>query len=86
MKKFILFALVLSALSFVSCSTIAAQFRIPGERNIRIGMTEQELRESIGYPISKNRTMTDGKTYIQYVYRNNVYVYTLNGIVTSWQD
>jgi hypothetical protein len=86
MKKFLLLTLLVAALSLTSCASIVAQFRNPDESTIRIGMTESELESSIGIPISKNRTMSNGMIYVQYVYRNNVYVYTENGIVTAWQD
>lgn len=54
--------------------------------NIWIGMTEEMLLDSWGYPIEINRTAVAGLLKKQYVYANSRYVYVENSKVTAWQD
>jgi hypothetical protein len=59
---------------------------------ILIGMTEQEVVHSIGFPSNINRSTFSFGTTAQFVYRmyprfnNDLYVYFENGRVTSWQE
>ena len=55
-------------------------------REIFLGMSESAMRESLGPPIDVNRTVTQSGESKQFIYPNGVYVYTENGVVTSWQD
>ena len=59
------------------------------DRSVVIGMTYQQVIESIGRPSDTNRTTTAYGTSTQLVYTNNrkiKYVYLENGIVTAFQD
>ena len=55
-----------------------------------IGMTECELLAARGAPSTVNRSVSSYGERKQYVYRSyagqTVYVYTRDGLVTSWQD
>lgn len=60
---------------------------------ISIGMSLCALHASWGSPSRNNRTVTSRGVRVQHVYMNpysryraSAYVYTENGIVTSWQD
>lgn len=55
------------------------------KRNVNLGMNECELLASWGRPERRNRSVNAYRTSIQYVY-GKTYVYTDNGVVTSWQD
>jgi hypothetical protein len=52
---------------------------------IRIGMSQCNLYAALGIPEHENRTVGSWGVKIQHVY-DGLYVYTDNGIVTSWQD
>lgn len=57
------------------------------KRNIFIGMSEKALLLSRGKPARQNRTVRPDGVFIQHVYPSyGLYVYTLDGVVTSWQD
>lgn len=56
------------------------------QRIIWIGMSEQMLIDSWGYPLDINRTVTANMVKKQFVYPNYQYVYLENGKVTAWQD
>ena len=54
---------------------------------IAIGMPTCIMYATIGKPNKENKTVNAYRTHIQHVYRGkNLYVYTDNGIITSWQD
>lgn len=55
-------------------------------RIIFLGMSEAAMLESRGQPIGVNRTVTAAGEHKQYVYPGGVYIYTEDGVVTSWQD
>lgn len=55
-------------------------------KTIWIGMTEEMLLDSWGYPLETNRTVTPNLVRKQFVYPNYKYVYTDNGKVSAWQD
>lgn len=52
---------------------------------IAIGMSENALYWSWGFPSGRNRTVTATSTQVQNIY-GGTYVYTENGTVTAWQD
>ena len=60
------------------------------DRSVVIGMTYQQVIESLGRPSDTNCTTTAYGTSTQLVYYSNnrktKYVYLENGIVTSFQD
>ena len=56
------------------------------EGQIYLGMPEAAMLASLGQPIDMNRTVTSGGEHKQFVYPNGLYVYTEDGVVTSWQD
>jgi hypothetical protein len=57
---------------------------------VSMGMREELVLCSWGYPTSVNKTTTSSGTRKQYVYRGYTgktsYVYTVNGKVTAWQN
>jgi len=53
---------------------------------IWIGMKEEMLLDSWGYPEDVNTTVTRSGTRKQYVYSISQYVYVVNGIVDAWQN
>lgn len=53
---------------------------------IKLGISECQLYASWGYPADINSSVGSWGVHKQHVYRNNSYVYTENGTVTSWQD
>ncbi|MDX5477157.1 MAG: hypothetical protein LPJ98_01770 [Cyclobacteriaceae bacterium] len=55
-------------------------------KEIWIGMSEDLLLESWGFPEEINRTVTTYLVRKQYVYPRGQYVYVENGKVTAWQD
>lgn len=55
-------------------------------REIFVGMSEAAMLESWGTPVTVNRTVTGSGERKQHVYPQSVYVYTENGVITSWQD
>lgn len=56
-------------------------------RSLRIGMSECSLIAAIGLPETANRHVYATGTRIQWVYRSrHLYVYSTDGVVTSWQD
>ena len=57
-----------------------------GNGLIWIGMTEDMLIDSWGFPEDVNRTVTANEVRKQYVYPGSNYVYLVNGKVTAWQD
>ncbi|TET34975.1 MAG: hypothetical protein E3J72_12635 [Planctomycetota bacterium] len=50
------------------------------EHGILIGMTRQEVADSLGFPEGVERSIVDGRTYDQWIYRD-VYIYFENGQV-----
>jgi hypothetical protein len=50
-----------------------------------IGMSEQAMVCSLGEPTDRNRTVNTAGTFTQHIY-GRTYIYTENGIITSWQD
>ena len=55
-------------------------------KEIWIGMSEDLLLESWGFPEEINRTVTSNLVRKQFVYTRGKYVYVENGKVTAWQD
>lgn len=56
-------------------------------RKIWIGMSDDQLKKSMGRPHEVNRTVGAWGNHEQWVYGDwGPYVYVENGIVTSWQD
>jgi len=55
-------------------------------KQVQIGMTICEMYASLGTPEHQNRTVNSHGVLIQHVYHDRLYVYTDNGVVTSWQD
>ena len=54
---------------------------------IKIGLSECNMIASWGIPQGSNRTVTASSIRIQHVYGDfGPYVYTLNSLITSWQD
>lgn len=62
------------------------------KKQIQIGMSLCALYASWGKPDHENRSVGSWGTHIQHVYNAGLryirptYVYTENGVVTSWQD
>jgi len=57
------------------------------DRSIKIGDSVCSMQMALGLPDDANRTVNASGVKIQHVYRKRgLYVYTNNGIVTSWQD
>ena len=57
------------------------------EQKIKIGIRSELLRCIFGYPNAINRTVSQSGTSEQWVFRSaGWYVYTENGLVTSWQN
>lgn len=55
--------------------------------SFRVGSTECTVYAALGDPDDVNRTVSASRVSKQLVYRNpRIYVYTVNGLVTSWQD
>lgn len=53
----------------------------------RVGSTECSVLAAFGNPDAVNRSVSASRVSKQIIYRDiNVYVYTVNGVVTSWQD
>lgn len=63
----------------------AADWSLVDRRKIAIGMSQNALFCSWGSPARRNRTVTIGSEFIQYIY-GDTFVYVANGIVTSFQD
>ena len=72
-----------------------SEVRLITGRKIELGMSENVLRASWGWPSEVNRTVNSSGVRKQFVYsRYNgtrrfdqpTYVYVENGVVTSWQD
>jgi hypothetical protein len=55
------------------------------QKQIQIKMNECELYASWGLAENKNESVGSWGVDTQHVYGNNVYVYTRNGRITSWQ-
>lgn len=55
------------------------------KERMRIGMTLCELYASRGFPDDSNRSVGKWGVHIQHVY-SGYYVYSENGVVTSWQE
>src|SRR5690606_33970565 len=53
---------------------------------VAIGISKCALYASWGAPTRKNRSGGAWGIHIQHVYGSRQYVYTKNGIVTSWQQ
>lgn len=53
---------------------------------ISIGMTRDQVLESLGQPQDDNRTVVPGSVHEQWVYGVGLYVYIDDGIVTGWQN
>lgn len=51
-----------------------------------IGMTECQLYATNGLPREQNRTTSKWGVDIQHVYGSSLFVYTVNGRVTAWQE
>lgn len=67
------------------------EWEIVRGHKIRVGMTKCAMYASWGRPDRENRTVSAGGESIQHVYRasrysRGQYVYTRNGVVTSFQD
>lgn len=67
------------------------RWRMPAirESTIQLGMTRNELLAAWGRPRRENETVSRAGIDIQHVYGSTLdatYVYTKNGIITSWQD
>lgn len=52
---------------------------------VNIGMNICSMYASLGMPEDENRSVGSWGVHIQHVY-SELYVYTQNGIITSWQD
>lgn len=61
-----------------------AEWELVDRHTINIGMTEVALLCSLG-PTEVNETVTSNVEHKQYVYPNRVYVYVVNGRITSYQ-
>jgi len=55
------------------------------DRQIWIGMTDDQARLSVGYPTRVNRSVGAWGVHEQWVY-GYTYLYFEGGILTSWQD
>lgn len=55
------------------------------KEKIRIGASQCDLYASWGEPNSENRSVGRWGVHIQHIYDSN-YVYTENGVISSWQD
>lgn len=55
------------------------------EANIQIGMSICSMYAAWGIPQDENRSVGSWGSHIQHIY-GSTYVYTKNGVVTSWQD
>lgn len=56
------------------------------QQKIKLGISTCQLYASWGNPKSENRSVGKWGVHIQHVYGSGVYVYSENGLVTSWQD
>lgn len=55
------------------------------DKTINIGGFECDIFASYGRPHRYNRTVNSSGTNVQFVY-DGLYIYTKNGVITSWQD
>jgi hypothetical protein len=55
------------------------------EHTVSIGMTAEECRSALGYPVQKNKTTTASGTSEQWVYSGNRFLYFEAGILTTVQ-
>ncbi len=55
------------------------------KKTLNLGANECEILASLGLPDNINRSVNANNISKQFVY-GNIYIYTENGIVTSWQD
>ena len=55
------------------------------KKSLRIGANECEIYAAFGFPDDINRSVNLNHVHKQFVYGRN-YIYTDDGIVTSWQD
>ena len=56
------------------------------EKSVSIGQSECQMISALGYPTSANKTVGRWGTHVQHVYGRRVYIYTENGVVTSYQN
>ena len=57
------------------------------KRIINIGSPVCVMYAVYGYPDDENRTVTNHSVHIQHVYRiKGLYIYSVDGIIASWQD
>jgi hypothetical protein len=54
-------------------------------KRVSLGMTRCQMYAVLGEPDSVNRTVSRREVHIQHNY-DGTYVYTTNGVITSWQD
>lgn len=52
---------------------------------VKLGMTSKMCFLSWGEPVSKNETITSGRRFEQWVYKNDSYLYFENGLLTAIQ-
>jgi len=53
---------------------------------VQIGMTDEQVRMSLGKPVTVNRTVTANTVTEQWVYGSSTYLYFRDGVLTSWQE
>ena len=56
------------------------------DREVQIGMTDEQVKLSWGNPGKINRTVTVNHVREQWVYGSSTYLYFDNGVLTSFQD
>jgi hypothetical protein len=56
------------------------------EGKVQIGMTDEQVRMSLGKPVTVNRTVTANTVTEQWVYGSSTYLYFRDGVLTSWQE
>lgn len=67
-------------------SLTAAELRLVRAHSIQVGISQTALTCSWGDPEHQNRTVTAAGESIQWIYSEKNYVYTVNGVVTAYQD
>lgn len=55
-------------------------------KKVQIGMSDEMCLEAWGEPVSKNRTILNGKETEQWVYKSNSFLYFDNGTLTAIQN
>lgn len=64
----------------------AVELASVAKHTFRVGSRQRAMLCSMGKPDDVNRTVTASGEYVQFVFGDGVYVYTVNEVVTAFQD